>query len=100
AFQMPVDTLGRLSAPEQFDNIIVKATQGTGGMSGVSPSAAPTALPGVNGERRGVSPPVLPSTSIVRLADVARVEMGAQNYNQSSTFDGHPAVGVSVYQLP
>ena len=26
--------------------------------------------------------------------------MGAQNYNQSSTFDGNPAVGVAVYQLP
>ena len=26
--------------------------------------------------------------------------MGAQNYNQSCTFDGHPSVGLSVYQLP
>ncbi len=26
--------------------------------------------------------------------------MGAQNYNQSCTFDGHPSVGLSIYQLP
>ena len=25
---------------------------------------------------------------------------GAQNYNQSCTFDGHPSVGLSIYQLP
>ena len=41
-----------------------------------------------------------PAPGIVRLRDVARVEMGAQNYNQSCTFDGHPSVGLSVYQLP
>src|SRR5207247_2829844 len=37
---------------------------------------------------------------IVRLKDVAKVEMGALNYNQSCTFDGGPAVGINVYQLP
>ena len=41
-----------------------------------------------------------PSDAVVRLRDVARVEMGAQNYNQSCTFDGHPSVGLSIYQLP
>jgi multidrug efflux pump len=40
------------------------------------------------------------SASIVRLRDIARVELGAQNYNQACTFDGHQAVGMSVYQLP
>src|SRR5207253_6229183 len=60
---------------------------------------------GASGARRGAGLPVpqplaAPSTSIVRLRDVAKVEMGAQNYNQSSTFDGNPAVGVGVYQLP
>jgi multidrug efflux pump len=49
----------------------------------------------------GISyPPPPPSTSIVRLRDVARVEMAAVNYNMSCTFDGKPAVGLSVYQLP
>jgi multidrug efflux pump len=37
---------------------------------------------------------------IVRLRDVARVEMGAQNYSLASTFDGEPAVGLGIHQLP
>ena len=31
---------------------------------------------------------------------MARVELGAQNYNQSCRFDNHPSVGLSIYQLP
>jgi multidrug efflux pump len=72
-FQLPVDTVGRLSDPDQFESIVVKA---------------------------GKSTVQDPSPGIVRLRDVARVEMGAQNYNQSCTFDGHPSVGLSIYQLP
>jgi multidrug efflux pump subunit AcrB len=41
-----------------------------------------------------------PSVSIVRLRDVARVEMGALNYNVTCTFNGGPSVGLNVYQLP
>jgi multidrug efflux pump len=44
--------------------------------------------------------PQAPSPSIVLLRDVARVEMGALNYNQSCTFDGHPSVGMAIFQLP
>jgi multidrug efflux pump len=44
--------------------------------------------------------PGRPSAAIVRLRDVARIELGAQNYNQACTFDGKPSVGLSVYQLP
>jgi multidrug efflux pump len=44
--------------------------------------------------------PGQPSTAIVRMRDVARVELGALNYTQACTFDGHPSVGLSVYQLP
>src|SRR5262249_18716724 len=40
------------------------------------------------------------SSSIVRLKDVARVELGALNYNSFCTFDGKPSVGLNVYQLP
>ncbi len=72
-FQLPVDTLGRLSDPEQFGSIVVKAAS---------------------------SSPDEPAPGIVRMRDVARVEMGAQNYSQTCTFDGHPSVGLSVYQLP
>jgi len=52
------------------------------------------------GGGRGVGSPPGTSSSIVRLRDVARVEMGAQNYNQASTFDGKPTVGLAIYQLP
>src|SRR5262249_5817198 len=41
-----------------------------------------------------------PAPGIVRLRDVARVEIGAQNYNMSCTFDGQPSVGLNIYQLP
>jgi multidrug efflux pump len=41
-----------------------------------------------------------PSPAIVRLRDVARVELGALNYNQACTFDQRPSVGCGVYQLP
>ena len=57
-FQLPIDTLGRLTNPEQFANIVVKV---------------------------GSDSPGEPATGIVRLRDVARVELGAQNYNQSCT---------------
>jgi multidrug efflux pump subunit AcrB len=72
-FQLPIDTLGRLSDPEQFGAIVVKAGQ------------------------RSLAEP---ASGIVRLRDVAHIEMGAQNYNQACSFDGHPSVGLSIYQLP
>ncbi len=97
AFQLPVDTLGRLSEPEQFGDIVIKAASPSAIMTTVSPASGPTARPGKAG---APLPPPAVSTSIVRLNDVATVEMGAQNYNQSSTFDGNPAVGLGVYQLP
>jgi multidrug efflux pump len=40
------------------------------------------------------------STPLVRLRDVARVDLGAQNYNLGCTFDGRPSVGLSIFQLP
>ena len=41
-----------------------------------------------------------PEGSVVRLADVARIELGAVTYNQSSRFDGQPAALVAVFQAP
>ncbi|HJZ59738.1 MAG TPA: efflux RND transporter permease subunit [Gemmataceae bacterium] len=41
-----------------------------------------------------------PSAGIVRLRDVARIELGAQNYNTICSFDGRPSVGLGIYQLP
>ncbi len=37
---------------------------------------------------------------ITRLKDVARIEMGSQNYSQFFKVDEHPAGGVAIYQLP
>jgi multidrug efflux pump subunit AcrB len=37
---------------------------------------------------------------LIRLRDVADVELGAQSYDQTCTLDGKPSVAVSVYQLP
>jgi multidrug efflux pump len=124
AFQLPLATLGRLSDPEQFGDIVVKVGGG-GGMAGggmASGGAAPaggasgtagrppgkprtsgvtggpdTGVLSVTTAGRGTQPP---TAAIVRLRDVARVDMGALNYNQAIFFDGQPAVGLSVYQLP
>ena len=41
-----------------------------------------------------------PDGSIVRLGDVARIELGALNYNQFGGLDGKPAGIVAVYQAP
>ena len=38
--------------------------------------------------------------SLVRVKDVARVELGAQDYNMTSQLDGAETVGIGVYQLP
>ncbi len=38
--------------------------------------------------------------AIVRLRDVARIEMGAQGYDQTCTMNGKPSVALSIYQLP
>ena len=38
--------------------------------------------------------------SVVRLKDVARIELGAQNYDQVSRFGGQPAAIVAVFQAP
>ena len=37
---------------------------------------------------------------VVRLRDVARLELGAQQYDQSCTLDAEPSVALSIYQLP
>ena len=41
-----------------------------------------------------------PDGSILRLKDVARVELGAQNFNFRSRYNGQPSAGFAVYQLP
>jgi multidrug efflux pump len=38
--------------------------------------------------------------SLTRVKDVARVELGAADYSTTTHFDGFPAVGIPVFQLP
>jgi hydrophobe/amphiphile efflux-1 (HAE1) family protein len=73
AFQLTINTQGRLIDVDQFGDIIVKVGQG-----------------GPQGQASGV----------VHLRDVGRVELGSQQYNQSCTLDGRPSVALSIYQLP
>jgi HAE1 family hydrophobic/amphiphilic exporter-1 len=41
-----------------------------------------------------------PDGSLVRVRDVARVELGAQTYNQQGRLNGHPGTLILIYQLP
>ena len=74
SFQYTVTTLGRLTDPSQFADIIVKA-QGIG-----------------DAEKN--------SARLTRVKDVARVELGGQVYDQWCDVGGKPAAGLAVYQLP
>jgi multidrug efflux pump subunit AcrB len=38
--------------------------------------------------------------ALVYMRDVARVELGAQSYDQTCTLNGKPSVALSIYQLP
>jgi HAE1 family hydrophobic/amphiphilic exporter-1 len=38
--------------------------------------------------------------AFVRVRDVGRVQLGAQNYSQVSSYNGKPAAGLAIYQLP
>ena len=67
AYQVQVQTQGRLRDVEEFKSIVVLAPAGGG---------------------------------IVRLRDVARVEMGAQDYTETGFVDGQTAVAISISQKP
>ena len=66
-FQMNVQTQGRLSTPEQFGNIVLRAN---------------------------------PDGSVLRVHDVARVELGAQNQDIDGRINGRPAVGICISLAP
>src|SRR2546428_5603441 len=66
-FTYSVRAQGRLTTPEEFEQIVVRAA---------------------------------PDGGIVRVKDVARVEMGAQDYTVVSHLNGKPSAIVAVYQLP
>ena len=64
---LSVTTQSRLSDPEQFERIVLKANS---------------------------------SGEIVRLGDVARVELGARDYSFNLTHRGSPVVGAAVFLAP
>jgi HAE1 family hydrophobic/amphiphilic exporter-1 len=66
-FTYSVLAQGRLTSPEQFQDVILRET---------------------------------PDGGIVRVKDVARVELGADDYSIVSRLNGRPAAIVVVYQLP
>ena len=66
-FQMNLQTQGRLTTPEQFGNIVLRAN---------------------------------PDGSLLRVRDVARVDLGAQNLDAESRLNGQPAVAIGVYLSP
>ena len=41
-----------------------------------------------------------PNGEVTRLSDVARIELGANDYNMRDYLDGQPAVVVAIFQLP
>ena len=41
-----------------------------------------------------------PAPQLVRLRDIARIELGQQNYSNFSTFSGHKAAHVGIFALP
>jgi hydrophobe/amphiphile efflux-1 (HAE1) family protein len=64
---IPLRTKGRLSTPEEFEEIVIRAE---------------------------------PGGSLLRLGDVARVELGAQSYAGFTRLTGQPTVTMGVFQLP
>ncbi|HWT07545.1 MAG TPA: efflux RND transporter permease subunit, partial [Roseomonas sp.] len=66
-FQINLETRGRLSTPEEFGDILIRAN---------------------------------PDGSVLRVRDVARVELGAASMDTESRFDGKPAVTFGVYLQP
>ncbi len=66
-FQIAVQTLGRLSDPDQFGNIVIR-TENIGG--------------------------------IVRVRDVGRVELGAQDYTVNAYLDHDTATAIVLFQRP
>ena len=102
-FQLTINTLGRLTDPEQFADIILKAGQGSPQPAqGSSTSQASSEQSGASAQTATNSQmaPVPQATGIVRLRDVASVVLGSQQYDQTCTLDGKPSVALSIYQLP
>ncbi len=101
-----------LTPQDVRDAIAAQNAQVIGGMTGQSPVAADqqfelavaaTGLLSTPEEFGAIvlgSGPSVPGTPLVRLRDVARIELGAAVYDQTCRYNGTPAVGMAIYQLP
>ena len=78
AFQVPLNTTGRLFDPEEFADVIIK--------TGHESTAIKSAL--------------AVGREIVRIRDVGRVELGAKNEDTASSVDGSEAITMAIYQRP
>ncbi len=78
-----MNTLGRLSEAEQFENIIVKSQ--------------PPSTEASNTARADVTEP---TAAIVRIKDIARVELGQQLFTVFSGLSGKKTAHVAVFALP
>ena len=105
------DQLAKLNitVPEIISAIQTQNTVNPAGQIGSEP--APPGQPftyAVRAQGRLVSPEEFeqivvretPETGIVRVADVARVELGSQDYSVSGHLNGKPSAVIAVYQLP
>ncbi len=68
SFELQVNAQGRLTDPQEFSNIIVRADPVSG--------------------------------AVVRLRDIARVELGALQYSSSAFFGKDPTVVMAIFQMP
>jgi HAE1 family hydrophobic/amphiphilic exporter-1 len=66
-FQLNIKTNGRLTRPEEFGDIVVRANE---------------------------------DGSVVRIKDIARIELGAKSLDRYSRVDGAPAAAIAIYQAP
>lgn len=67
AFQYTLNVKGRLTSPDEFGNIILRANSGG---------------------------------KMLRLKDVAKIEIGSASYGTVSTLNGKPTAAIAIYQLP
>ncbi len=65
--QLNIQTKGRLSSVEEFENIVIRTN---------------------------------PDGSILRLRDVAQLELGAANLDRDTRFNGDDAAAIAIYQSP
>jgi HAE1 family hydrophobic/amphiphilic exporter-1 len=99
----------QITVPEIINAIQTQNTVNPAGQVGSEP--APPGQPftyAVRAQGRLISPEEFeqivvretPETGIVRVGDVARVELGSQDYSVSGHLNGKPSAVISLYQLP